>query len=593
MAYQRGIGTIASNLEYQQNGDEKINLREEHALGPVPLPGIWESRIAPFLEKYCLFLCICLVGIACARIISTYAALSLTADEPIHFACGLEYVAKHVYRLETQHPPLSRVMQALGPYFFTGARPLDGASNLGIVEIARTGKANLSIFFMRLGNLPFFLLACLVVGAWTWHSFGKATAVLAVGLFTLLPTELADAGLATTDMALGATLGAAFFTAILCGGRPTWLRALLLGLCTALACLSKFTTLGYLPTAVCLALSFYLIACWPGWQGLSRLTMQRLAPLALAGVVAAILIWAAYRFSFGSAIVHGRLVNLPAPEFFDGIRTALHHNQWGHGAYLLGEFRWKGWWYYFLVALAVKTPIAILILSTLGIYVCLKERSRPMYLFPLALILGILLPAMKGHVDIGIRHIEPIYIGLAMVASIGLRQLLQWARTGLTASLTGGLLVGWMVVSVAVYHPDYLAYFNEFAGNSPEKILVDSNYDWGQDLKLLAARLHQMNVKEYSLATYRGVDTKYFETWYGLPPFKDVNNCTPAPGWNVVSSTIEKSLSYWPNIDSRYYRGPETSLKAWYDQIAPNERVGGLLLYNIPSDSKLSGQNCH
>lgn len=580
-------------------GDKEINPKVMQGLGPAPLPGLWESRLAPFFDKYCLVLCISLVGIACTRIISTYNALSLTNDEPTHFACGLEYVAKHVYRIETQHPPLSRMMEALGPYLL-GARPsgLPGPNGEGVSVIAHSGNVNRTIFLMRLGNLPFFLLACLVVGGWSWHAFGKPIAVVATGLFTLLPTMLADAGVATTDMALGANVGAAFFAIILWAERPTWLRALLMGLFTALACLSKFTALGYLPGASCLGLAAYLAVRWPGWRGLWRLARQRAATFALAAATTALLIWAGYWFSIGGFYSHrfGKIISLPAPEFFDGIRVALDHNRWGHWAFLLGEFRESGWWYYFPVALAVKTPIAILILFVLGTYVCFRQRNRPIYLMPLAFSLGILLPAMRSHIDIGIRHIEPIYIGFSIVSGLGLRQLLRWARTGITSALSAGALLAWMVISVAVHHPDYLAYFNGFAGKTPEKVLVDSNYDWGQELKLLATRLHGLGVKEFSLASVNGVGMSiperhnYLEAWYGLPTIKDVNICIPSPGWNVVSTTIEQSFSRWP--DSRFYRGLNMS-KPWYEQITPNERVGGLLLYNIPPGMKLSAENCH
>jgi hypothetical protein len=561
--------------------------------------GFWDARLAPFLEKHFVVLCLCLIGIACARIVSTYNALSLTVDEPTHFACGLEYVAKHVYRFETQHPPLSRMMQALGPYL-AGARPLGNPTPAleGISVLARTGNIDRTIFLMRLGNLPFFLLACLVVCGWSWHTFGKPIAVLSLGLFTLLPTMLADAGLATTDMALGATVGAAFLAAVFWAENPTWLRSVLLGLFTSAACLSKFTALGYLPSAGCAALALYLTFRWPGWLGLWRLAKQRLAPLAVAVVIAALAIWAGYFFSFGIGRLPGRDVHLPAPEFLDGIRSALHHNREGHGAFLLGQFRSNGWWYYFPVALAVKSPIAFLMLVAIGTIAGYRERARPVCLLPLVFSLGILLPAMSGHIDIGIRHIEPIYIGLSIVSALGLRQVLLWARTGAMCAVTAGILLGWMVISVAAHHPDYLAYFNEFTGKSPEKILVDSNYDWGQDLKLLAARLHKLGVTEFSLAELDGVDVgmsfpegyKYLETWYGLPTIKDVNLCVPSPGWNVIGPTIEQSLSRWP--DSRFYRGPN-GMRPWYEQISPNERVGPLLLYNIPPGVKLTAESCH
>jgi MFS family permease len=542
-------------------------------------PGFWETRLAPFFERHFAVLFLCLVGIAGARIMSTYRALSLTVDEPAHFACGLEYIARHVYRLETQHPPLSRMLQALGPYL-AGARPL-GLPTMekeGLSVIARSGNVDRTVFLMRLGNLPFFLVACLVVCGWSWHTFGRPVAVMATGLFTLLPTMLADAGLATTDMALGATLGAAFFAAILWAERPTWSRALLMGLFTALACLSKFTALGYLPFAACLAVVFYLALRWPGWRGLSRLAKQRAATLALAAATATLLIWAAYWFSFGRVPWRTFSLRLPAPEFFDGLRTALHHSRQGHEAFLLGEFRMMGWWYYFPVALAVKTPIAFLILFALGTFVCLRERARPVYLLPLAFSLGILLPAMRSKVDIGIRHIEPIHIGFSIISAVGLRQLLQWARTGVTSVLTAGVLVAWMVVSVALHHPDYLAYFNGLAGKSPENILVDSNYDWGQDLKFLAKRMHELGVKEFSLASLDVMHHQYLEVWYGLPTIKPMNIFIPSPGWSVVSPTFDKSF--------RFHLYGLNMPEPWYEQMVPSERVGPLLLYYIPHNTR-------
>ncbi len=524
-------------------------------------PGFWEARLAPFLDKYCLLLCLCLVGIACVRVISTYSALSLTVDEPGHFACGLEYVSSHTYTLLVEQPPLSRAMQALGPYL-DGSRPF-GLSNThdeGLTILAHSRHLDRTIFLMRLGNLPFFLLACLVVCAWSWHMFGKPVAVVATGLFTLLPTMLTDAGLAITDMSLGATVGATFLAAILWAEKPTWSRGVLMGVCLALALLSKFTALGYVPVSLGLALGCYLATSRLGWRQLGELARQRAASGAVAAITTGLIVWAAYWFSFG--FVPGINLSLPAPEFFLGIGDALAHDRAGHPGFLLGEFRMTGWWYYFPVALAIKTPIAFLIMLGIGIWVCWRERARPVYLFPLAFSLGILLPALFSRIDIGIRHIEPIYVGLSIIAALGLVQLLQWSRTGVACALTAGVLVVWMTVSVAAHHPDYLAYFNGFAGRNPDRILVDSNYDWGQDLKLLSKRLHELGVSQFSLVTLDGVMYGYYlQTWYGLPPVKDVNDAVPSVGWNVISPTFAKSFRFTiPNRPTVSRRGTSRSL---------------------------------
>lgn len=238
----------------------------------------------------------------------------------------------------------------------------------------------------------------------------------------------------------------------------------------------------------------------------------------------------------------------------------------------------------------------ILLLSAVGMFVCLRDRLRPFYLLPIALILGIFLPALRSHIDIGIRHIEPIWIGFSIISALGFRQLLQWTRTGLASMFSGGAMLAWLVLSVAYHHPDYLDYFNGIAGSRPEQILVDSNYDWGQDLRLLAGRLREQGVQTVSLAITEdagyGPQTHYayLEAWYGLPHAQQVNTCVPAPGWNVVSTTVEKSLSYWPG--ARYYRGPGTPAE-WYEKVDPTERLGPLLLFNIPQDSKLRSDNCN
>ena len=64
----------------------------------------------------------------------------------------------------------------------------------------------------------------------------------------------------------------------------------------------------------------------------------------------ALTVWACYWFSYGK--VPAWNLNLPAPEFFDGISVAMRHNQEGHSAYLFGATTNKGWWYFFPVALA-------------------------------------------------------------------------------------------------------------------------------------------------------------------------------------------------------------------------------------------------
>lgn len=122
----------------------------------------------------------------------------------------------------------------------------------------------------------------------------------------------------------------------------------------------------------------------------------------------------------------------------------------------------------------------------------MNARVRPIYLVPVGFSRGILLPTMYSDVRIGVRHLEPIYIGFAVISALGLKGLAQWARGGFASALTAGLLTLWMIISVGIHHPDCLAYFNAFAGKAPENIIVDSNYDWAHDIKFLVKRSREL-----------------------------------------------------------------------------------------------------
>jgi len=529
--------------------------------------------VLPVLQKRPLPLALCLIAIACVRIAATWTVFANTGDEPSHVACGLEYLADRVYRLETQHPPLARAMAALGPYLY-GARPRGLGDHVreGMAIINYQGHPELILNLMRAGVLPFFFVASLVVFFWARREFGEAVAVVATGLFTLLPPVLAHAGLACTDMALAASVGVAFLAAIGWARTPTWQNGLLLGAASAMAALSKFTSIGYLPAAAAFALLFYVAIERPGMSRLAAQARERAATFGLAAGTGTLLVWAAYWFSFGKPA--GWNFALPAPEFFDGIRCALHHNRIGHPAYLLGQFSNTGWWYYFPVALAVKTPLGFLALLGAGLYRCWMRRASLAYWLPVAFCLGILAPAMTANINIGVRHILPIYLGFAIVTALGVVHMAPAKWPGWTAAA----LVLWTAASGAVSHPDYLAYFNELVRGEPDAVLIDSDYDWGQDTKRLARRLHELGVTEVSFGSLGAIDDRYLQVFPGLPKVKKINPIEPAEGWTAVNPTIARATQYGLN-----YRYP--NLKPWFEYLEPKERVGTIRLYYVPPGS--------
>jgi hypothetical protein len=544
---------------------------------PVPAPV--SAAIAARLERHSLAFAIALVLLASVRIAATYTVFNHTFDEPAHISCGMEWLDKGHYTLEPQHPPLARVAVALGPYLLGLRSPAPSTLPSAIFVEGREildsgGHYDLTLALARLGVLPFFWVACAVVFWWGKRYFSTAAGVLALALFSFLPPVLAHAGLATTDMALTAFLGASFLCGMIWLEEPTPAHAAWFGAATGLAMVSKFSTLAFLPAAAGVALVWYFLVERPDPAAVARAAVARLPQFALAVLVACVTVWAGYRFSFA----HG----LPAPELYAGIRQVLTHNAEGHTGYLLGMRRTTGFWYFYEVALAVKTPLAFLVLMGFGIVLaCRKQAPRRLYV-PLAFAAAILLVGAFSRINIGIRHVLPIYMGFSLLAAVAALRLLESGdkRRGVHAALA--LLLGWYAATSLLAHPDYLPYFNLLAGSQPEKILVDSDLDWGQDMKRLAARLRQVKAPSVAFVTSLVAD---LPGEFGFPPVRGFRPAVPDPGWNAVS--VSKWKEERLGLGDSYMDVPLWPDRLMEMQGQPNvpgpERIGkGILLWYFP-----------
>jgi hypothetical protein len=511
-------------------------------------------------------LALLLVLVATVRIVSTYTVFNHTADEPAHIASGMQWLDKHQYTYEPQHPPLARAAAAIGPYLLgirsqgTPGTGLEAESLEGARILYRDHHYDFTLAMARLGILPFFGVACLVVYVWGKRYYGRAVAVVALFLFSFLPPVLAHAGLATTDMALTAFLSAAFLTALRWAESPTWKNAALFGLCTGLATVSKFSSLVFFPAAVVLAVAGYLFFDRPTPALLTKRVKEALPSFGLAVATGAVVIAAVYRSSL--------------PALFAGIRAVEAHNAEGHPTYLLGQRSHTGFWYFYPVVLAVKTPLALLILTALALWLTVTERTQFRRHWPvLAFSAGILLVALFSRINIGVRHILPIYLSISLLSGAAVVELLEKdrVRTWIRAALA--VLLVWFAASSLWCHPDYLPYTNELAGSSPEKILADSDLDWGQDMKRLSARLQQVGASQ---VTFEPTIVADFEGEHGFPRILHASPVRPSPGWNAVSLSLWK-VRRLGLLDTQ----PQAVL--WPDRVPPGERVGkGVMLWYFP-----------
>ena len=520
-----------------------------------------------------------LVLVGALRIVGTYRALSETVDEVAHVGAGMEWLARGQFTFELKHPPLARIAAAAGPYLL-GVRSQGGANQWfegrGVLYADNAYLRNLTA--ARLGILPFFLIASFFVWRLGSFAFGQSAALGAVACFTLLPPVLGHFGVATTDGPLLAMFAAALYALVRWLHEPNVKHGVWLGVAVALAVVSKLSAIPFLGT------TGLLVATAAVWSARSMPTArvvswkQVVTSIAIGGVAGLVVAWAFYRFSIGTI----RGIPLPLWEIAKGVKEAAEHNSLGHPAYFLGKSRVLGVWYFFPVILLLKTPISALVFAALGLVVltAVAVRTRDWIpVVPLLVLVAVLAVAMPSGINIGVRHVLPVYTGMSLAAGVGWMWLWQrlsrgGARIGVVAA-TALLSAGSLTI-----HPDYIAYFNAFAGSDPSELVADSDLDWGQDMFRLRDSLRTRNVDTLQFAY---IGTADISPIVGVP-VKYWNGAGRPNGWVAVSET-------WYRRGQVYGRDGKIEVNqyalAWLDSAATHVRVGkGIRLYRIPSENR-------
>lgn len=482
--------------------------------------------------------------VACCRVALTYHVYSQTFDEPAHVACGSELLATHQYTLEPQHPPLARVVAAAGLALLDVPFPRHGTTWSRGNEMLYFGDAYIrNLSAARSGILIFLLALIAAVWLWTRELLDDLHGTIAVAMVTLTPAVLAHAGLATTDLAVAATTTWSLFCFWRWLREPTRGRSLATGVTTALAVASKFSAFVFVPAgAVAILLTV---------RPRRIRARQLLASAGWASFAFAVVLWAAYGFS------------PDAPRLLiDGVRAAVGHARGGHPAFLFGRTSNTSWWYFFLAAFLFKTPLAIVLLLIAGAVLIVRERLAAE---ALACVVVFFVATMPVRIGIGLRHLLPIYGFVAIVAAQSVVWLWRTSRHRFAGRLAVGILALWLVAVTTAAHPDYLPYFNELALGRPDRILVDSDLDWGQDFLRLAKSV-DVRSAPLTLAYLGSADPRR----HHLPPFHTLRQGEDPHGWIALSVTILRkgkpagrfawadSMPFAPIGQSirLYYRGP-------------------------------------
>jgi 4-amino-4-deoxy-L-arabinose transferase-like glycosyltransferase len=173
---------------------------------------------------------------------------------------------------------------------------------------------------------------------------------------------------------------------------------------------------------------------------------------------------------------------MPLTTYITGFLGVMKHDKEGHLMFFWGKWSDYGNPLYYVLALLIKTPIALIIFFFAAFFSIPLKRLKKDEIYLILPISIIFIIASASKLQLGIRYILPIYPLIAIFSSrIILFVKNSWQRLIIV------ILTGWLIFTGVFAWPHYLSYFNEFIGGSDNgyKYLRDSNIDWGQDLPAL------------------------------------------------------------------------------------------------------------
>ena len=452
------------------------------------------------------------------NLFSVIARKSITIDETQIIPDGYYWVSSRTFFIEPDHPPLSKILVGLPLLFLPLETPkLDDLNRLPspdqtLVAADRFWTTNRphfqSIFFWA--RVPMVVLTLLIgalVFTFTRDLFNVRAAVLAVALFSLEPTVLGH-GRVVKDIHVAFVYLLFFFALYRYGLKPSLRRALWLGFACGLGLVAKYSMVILVPllmVAFCFfvlrppsgtgrrqILVHFLIAVFSMLLLLNATYFFRREPLIAADIAALERNDPASSATLLSALKHSSI--FVPPYFVYGVYRTYVHNDVGHSAFLLGDYRDRGWWYYFPVAFALKTTIPFLMIALVSLvwaaFGAIRREVRVLILLVPAGIYGLM--AMSAGINIGIRHLLPVFPFLFILGGAFLDRLLRVRKhRGLAVTLVVVAIAGCTVEAVRAY-PNYIVYMNQFASGRPGwQYLSDSNVEWGDDTGALAQYLKE------------------------------------------------------------------------------------------------------
>jgi hypothetical protein len=475
--------------------------------------------------------------------ITSMVGNSAIVDEVAHIPAAYSYLKFGDYRLNPEHPPLIKDIAAIPLMFMHLKFPLNstawtqevnGEWDVGWDFLYNLGNnADAILFWAR---LPILILTVGFGAFLYWYTrrrWGTMTGLLALFFYAFSPNFIANGTLVTTDVGASVFIFLGLITFIRFADDPSEKNVFLLSLALAGAQLAKFS--GPLLYPYCLAVSLAIAAltkrptAWKDRFGLYA------GGFIVASALSVVWIWIYYipptwnmpvsvqdnlilgslvapnMVSIGHTLVSMSQANIfgvpfmkPIVQYLLGLIMVLGRVVGGNVVYLNGHVSDESFKLYFPEIFAFKTQVAFLIfmLTGAGVITWRFLRQRPLKVWarfkshfmshvPEWTLGGFavfyFVVSVEGNLNLGVRHILPVYLPLFMVVAIFMVKFMRemsksrWRKTAI--AVFGALLV-WYGGATIWIHPYYLAYYNELIGGpgNAYKYFSDSGLDWGQDL---------------------------------------------------------------------------------------------------------------
>lgn len=447
------------------------------------------------------------------------SSTSATLDEPVHLLAGHRYLQCGDYAFNPEHPPLTKKLAALplrgmdlrmpsglpcDPGFIAKQRQFRLAAEF----MAENGGERILLRARLAASLLAVALALLVWRA-AWRMFGPWPAVAAMALLAMEPMLVAHGSLVTTDMAIAATTLLAVVVLYEARGWHAAARIVAMGLAFGLMLASKHSALLMLPVLAGLRLLDASLSRGGPWT-LRAYLLKPGVELCIAAAIAVCVLWSFYGFRYSAtpgaqttvelggflaqvgrpgsqelAIAHvlswlsrsGLLPEAYLMGLTDIVGTSVRYTR------VLGRSYSEGQWFFYPIAISVKSSVALLLLMPVGVVAILRDRAMwRQALFLLLPAFAYLAIAMSSTFTVGVRHVLQVYPFFILLAGFGL----AWAwRRGAIWKAAVGVLLAYQAATVVRAAPDYIPFANAFWGGPAKAydVLPFDNAEWGQSLK--------------------------------------------------------------------------------------------------------------